>query len=397
MSNIIKEIGLPVVIGMDSNAKNPIWQSSTLDHRGELLESFAFENDLFILNTPQPFTTFSSPLGESNVDLTLCSSELINKLSEWTVSPDICPSDHRMISYKLALLSPKNHVAITWARQLRQIDTDRALDDAIIGMRAVDGLLWSPTVESIDRRATELTALLASIGESCLKRRKRFLGRPLWWNDGLDRLRLRVNLQRKAYQRANPPLRYALRTIYLSTADKFRKLIERTRSRSWGQFVGEQLNSDPWSLPYRLSRAGGLVEPPLTSIQPYCTFSASANKYIIPSIGHFRTVAASGRAFRSCIVVLNPLLHVLPVQCLNSDLFASIIIECGNLSFALVSAYCPPRDELCEVLEKVSSDLNSIDLPVIIGMDSNAKSPVWFSDQLDHRGDIAENFVLENN
>ncbi|CAH0562844.1 unnamed protein product [Brassicogethes aeneus] len=139
---------LPAIICMDANAKNPIWFSNILDHRGELLESFALENDLLCINTPQPHHTFSSPLGDSNVDLTMCSAALLNKVSDWTVTLDICPSGHRMISFKLALSSPKRQKDYVWSRQIRQVNVDYALDETIIGMRAVDGFPWAPTTES---------------------------------------------------------------------------------------------------------------------------------------------------------------------------------------------------------------------------------------------------------
>lgn len=51
----------------------------------ELIENFIDFNGLFILNQPNDPYTFSSLNGDDNIDLTITSGSLFNKITSWSV------------------------------------------------------------------------------------------------------------------------------------------------------------------------------------------------------------------------------------------------------------------------------------------------------------------------
>lgn len=71
---LIKLKGKRLVITLDSNSKSDAWFSRETDERGKLVEEFILANDLVILNERSNIPTYMSPSGQSNIDITLASS-----------------------------------------------------------------------------------------------------------------------------------------------------------------------------------------------------------------------------------------------------------------------------------------------------------------------------------
>jgi hypothetical protein len=65
------------IIGIDANAKSPLWNSERTDDRGEALEAVIAQSGLHILNRPGQDYTFETTHGRSNIDITLASPWLI--------------------------------------------------------------------------------------------------------------------------------------------------------------------------------------------------------------------------------------------------------------------------------------------------------------------------------
>ena len=87
-----------LIVCMDSNAHSQLWGNRDDNPRGEMLEQYLFQNDLFLHNkgnTP----TFSSHLGESFIDLTLTNVSLVGDIDSWHVVKGIINSDHRLIKF----------------------------------------------------------------------------------------------------------------------------------------------------------------------------------------------------------------------------------------------------------------------------------------------------------
>lgn len=71
-------------------------------------------------------------------------------------------------------------------------------------------------------------------------------------------------------------------------------------------------------------------------------------------------------------------------------------IEKGDLDFYVISGYFQYSHAIQIYIEQLRNALNFLKgKMIIIGIDSNARSPTWFSDELDERGDELEEFINE--
>lgn len=94
----------PVVIAGDFNAKSILWGSLQCDSRGLILEMWAAQLGLCLINTGNVNTCVRSQ-GESIVDLTWATTGAISLISNWRVAPEIeTLSDHRCIEMCISAL-----------------------------------------------------------------------------------------------------------------------------------------------------------------------------------------------------------------------------------------------------------------------------------------------------
>ena len=91
------------VIGMDSNAKNNLWNSKSTDKRGEYLESFTDHNKLNIVNVPVSKLEYI-PQKTAMVDVTLRGDGI--NISNWHFPNEDSHSDHPIILFQVALTQP---------------------------------------------------------------------------------------------------------------------------------------------------------------------------------------------------------------------------------------------------------------------------------------------------
>lgn len=69
--------GKKIIIGIDANAKSPLWCSWSFNDRGEVLEAVIAKYGLHVLNQPGQTATFETILGRSNINVTMASPEVI--------------------------------------------------------------------------------------------------------------------------------------------------------------------------------------------------------------------------------------------------------------------------------------------------------------------------------
>jgi hypothetical protein len=93
--------GKRIIVGIDANAKSPLWYSRSTDDRGEALEAVIAQYGLHVINRPGQAYTFETTRGRSNIDITLASTELTPLVKEWKVHEDGTSSDHRILETRL--------------------------------------------------------------------------------------------------------------------------------------------------------------------------------------------------------------------------------------------------------------------------------------------------------
>jgi hypothetical protein len=65
------------------------------------MEDYIISKQLHIMNEPSTKTTFENRTGKSNIDLTLVTSNLLRRISDWEISDEESNADHSIISYDI--------------------------------------------------------------------------------------------------------------------------------------------------------------------------------------------------------------------------------------------------------------------------------------------------------
>ena len=246
-----------VLITMDANAKSEAWYSGTTDEKGTLVEEFMLGNNLTLLNRSNNPPTYMSASGQSNIDLTLVTPNLIKHVTDWKVDCSCTTSDHNLIVIELQGESKSNRI---WNRTLGY-NTKRAnwqkfrelaiqkFDENTIGL-----LSTLPA----DQAVSVFNKTLESCCEAAIPKRKQANRMVPWWNEQLADLRKRATLAKKQLLRAR---RLQLDDLIEKYADTYRTLrnsyvskIKRCKKETWQNFVQVEGNKDPWGIPYKIVR-----------------------------------------------------------------------------------------------------------------------------------------------
>lgn len=90
-----------ILLGCDANSHHLAWGSKDSNPRGEKLYEFLVASDLRLLNRGSR-PTFFNRVSETIIDITFCSPDLENYISNWTVSQEVTLSDHKKIEFDLS-------------------------------------------------------------------------------------------------------------------------------------------------------------------------------------------------------------------------------------------------------------------------------------------------------
>lgn len=125
IENIVYNLkGNKILITMDSNAKSETWFSNETDETGKILEEFLIANKLHVINKPSNYPTYSSSRGESNIDLTIVSENMLNDVKNWQVN--ICSvSDHNLITFEINLERTTSIIGRIDGYQIKKADWDK--------------------------------------------------------------------------------------------------------------------------------------------------------------------------------------------------------------------------------------------------------------------------------
>lgn len=105
LRDAVRSFGSRVIVCGDFNSKSKLWGSRMTDDRGMLVEDWAAELDLRILNTGN-VPTCVRPQGVSVIDLSWATPSLKDRISDWRVLSEILSlSDHTYISFSLDSVS----------------------------------------------------------------------------------------------------------------------------------------------------------------------------------------------------------------------------------------------------------------------------------------------------
>lgn len=105
-----------------------------------------------------------------------------------------------------------------------------------------------------------------------------------------------------------------------------------------------------------------------------------------------------GETAWSAIVVFDPNLVVMRVEQFCDSHIVCAQIDDGRTMFYLVSGYFQYSKPIEPYLEKIGRTIKQLhEQKVVISADANAKSPIWFSNDVSDEGELLENSIMELN
>ena len=195
----------PILVCMDSNSHSPMWGSRDTNPRGENLEISILSNNLSIVNTGTA-DTFISPVGSSVIDITLCSPDILNLISDWRVNPDPQGSDHLRIEFTLDAFPCR--LPKTW--DVRNADWDKfRIEIEARSAKWLDAVSPITTSSHLDAQAKSLKKDLNCSLQLSSRWRNGGTGKIQlrWWTPELTDLRREVKHLERQRVRLGPHLR----------------------------------------------------------------------------------------------------------------------------------------------------------------------------------------------
>lgn len=252
-----------VLVAGDFNAHSVTWGSPETDERGELVEEWAMNLGLHLMNRGSTQTLWRQT-GSSIVDLTFGCPGVAERLSGWrVVEEEESLSDHRYVRYSVSSQTSGAQPAASretgprWA--VKRLNRDHLAEAA-----TVYAWLSTPSVADVDAEAASFRDVLTDVCDAAMPRAGPTPPRRnvYWWSDDIARLRRACVASRRQYtrhrrrrrRRENEAAREAeLREAYRAAKKALKAAIAEAKARAREEMLRE-LSNDPWGRPYRLAR-----------------------------------------------------------------------------------------------------------------------------------------------
>jgi hypothetical protein len=105
----------------------------------------------------------------------------------------------------------------------------------------------------------------------------------------------------------------------------------------------------------------------------------------------------AGERPKSAIIVVNDHITVVNILTFSTNYLSICNVEFNNKLITLLSAYCAPNNDLLSELNVIQNAINNIRSDgVLVAIDSNAHSRVWFNEYDDNRGEAINDFIAIN-
>ena len=275
------------IIGVDANAKNPLWNSNGLNQRGRELESLLARFPINVANAPVASLPFTPP--ETNfIDITLVGHSI--PILNWHY-PDIPTlSDHPFIYFERACPSARSVVPVRCFNFLPQVD--KLFKEKFLGLlhSAIAKRKPSPstpamlTPASIDDAVHVLVELI-SVSARKSRRPKPPLtatGRMPWWSENLNRLRRETRSSRKKWIACDSSEKMRYRLSYQRAKSEYQRALRLAIEKEWLDFCARVSDAEllealkrlsccqsPSSLPPQILVDGRSFSEPIKILQQF--------------------------------------------------------------------------------------------------------------------------------
>ena len=222
--SLLSRSGDSLLILGDFNARHPFWGDSTYNHRGVILEDVLTPSDYCLLNTDSPTHLHIQNKTFSNIDLSICSSELLLDM-KWDVLEDPHGSDHFPIKISFLDMHP-TPLAPRWA--IKRADWNFFLQCLPFDLDVDD-------FEDVEHASQYFINHILMAAHASIPMTQPTTKCPLpWWNKDCTNASKARKAAFRRFRRTGDPTD---RIIYKRRIAKARYIYKQANRDSWRQYV----------------------------------------------------------------------------------------------------------------------------------------------------------------
>lgn len=224
----------PIILGIDSNAHSQLWQCETTNQRGQVFEETIATHGMHVCNTGNK-CTYVSTIGKSIIDITLVSSTLVDRISEWTVREKNYFSDHKLITFIFSsqlqeTVQIRNFDKANWLQFSNKLEKIRDYKPPIC---------WTTNI--LDKEASKFNSVLKmALDVACpLKKVTYKQKRNNWWTPELKAQKAKVDKYHAAWKKLSSYPNTTKATIdearknYVTLKNDYAKMIISAKANAW--------------------------------------------------------------------------------------------------------------------------------------------------------------------
>ncbi|KAF0702691.1 Uncharacterized protein FWK35_00036352, partial [Aphis craccivora] len=268
------------IIGADVNGHSPMWHCPDRNNRGLYTEELIEDYDLTIANRQNCIRTYNREgMGSSNIDVTLLTPQVRNKIGGWSVH-DNTDSDHNTISFILSLRDGGTGCPTAY-----RFNTCRADWEGFT--RCLHRLKPAVDSSSIETQACTITGVIQTAAVECIpqiKRKSSRVGEPPWWTPELTSLRKDISRKRR---------------MGLHRHDRYLSSIRQAKAAAWREFAGD-INGNKWGKAFRYAKRGSVTRrAPSTMQRPDGIYTETLAETAYLLLGSFFPSEDHDRAYQT--------------------------------------------------------------------------------------------------
>lgn len=253
LEDSIRTADCSVLVAGDFNAKSPEWGDHREDRKGRALADWRASLGLLVCNQgdkPTFSRTRRGGVSSSHIDVTLISENAYAAVSDWQVLEAYTGSFHSYIAYIIGQSDTGSQLAPPRRWAWRKLDRKKLSDFST----RVDAL---PPGGSAEENAAAIDRILQDACAACMPSGTYRGGKKpaFWWTAEIATCREECRKARRRFTRsrrsASPTSAGNEHALFRACRGRLRKAIRASKEACWAKLC-EQVETDPWGLPYKL-------------------------------------------------------------------------------------------------------------------------------------------------
>lgn len=255
--------GKSILIGGDFNAKSSWWGSPKTDKRGEELAETIATLDAHILNdgsTPTFETWRSGNHLTSFIDVTFCSNNIMDKVTNWGVEQTGL-SDHNVITMSISdkIMPPESTTPRYRTKLADWTKFEKVAKEMLQKANiTIEDPVYSSNPINLEKQVETISSIIKTSCERSIPKPGGKRKNCPWWSDSLTLLKSElVSAKRKLQNSCGQRRSEVTLPKYLEAKENFKNELRESKTSSWKDFCQKQTKESTWSNIYRV-----LTNPP---------------------------------------------------------------------------------------------------------------------------------------